>query len=125
MSQAVEHLLQKSQGFLKKLLHGNPNQRAKLIRGGNPNEIKALLELLFNYGNFARKVKPALPPPQWHSTKDMITKLCLKNLPPRAVKKKILKKKAKTMRYSNLYKIGTVLDVLKNHLPSLLQHVSQ
>lgn len=121
MSLSVEHLLQKSQEYLKKLLHGNPNQRGVLIRKGKPNQIKALLELLFNYGNFAGHAKPALPPPQWAATKEMITKLCLNNLPPRTIKKKLLKPKGKRIKYSNLYKIGTVLDVLKTRVPSLLQ----
>ena len=124
MSQEVEHL-KKGQVFLTKLLHGNPNQRGNLIKKGKPNEIKALLELLFNYGNFAGNAKPALPPPQWRSTKEMVTKLCINNMPPRTIKRKILKPKAKTTRYSNLYKIGAVLYVLKTRVPSFLQQQQQ
>ena len=120
MSRSVEHLLHKSQDYLKALLHGNASQRPALIRKGKPNQIKALLELLYNYGNFAGKTKPALPPPQWASAQKMVTNLCLNNLPPRTVKKKILKKKAKNVQYSNMYKIGAILDVLKTRVPSLL-----
>ena len=121
MSQEAEHLLKKSQNYIKKLLQGNSAQRGHLIDKGKPNEIKALLELLFNYGNFAGNTKPALPPGQWRQTKALVTKICLENLPPRKVKVKILKRKAKTTAYSNLYKISAVLDVLKTRVPSFLQ----
>lgn len=115
--------LSENQAFLRFLLHTkNNSQRKAAILQAKPREIRALQELIFNFGNWVtnhRGIFP-LPPKQVQQLKNLSQKLCNRNLTPKNVKDKILKEPAVNHRFSNLQKIGLLLDVQKNYAPSFL-----
>lgn len=112
------------QQFLRTLLAQKTLQnRASLISNAAPGSVRALQEFILNFGNWVGNHQGLFPlsPKHVQQVKHLAERLCNHKLSPKAVKNKILKRKGITHRFSNLEKIGLLLDIQKNYAPTFLR----